>query len=178
MITDEKRRAWGKCHLWPSSTSPSRTNTHSLLHGSHAITHTLPHIVPVTPSKSDQPSPWLSYVSVGNTHLTQTTNGTAVSSDWHPHHCRLTNRIATLACQGADSSDFRKGSSTLIVYVCLQDLEWPRARLAAENPNMCTQASVSQGPLFFTHACTYSRTHTHTQTHSCPLSAGKSTGKH
>ena len=98
----------------------------------YSLPYSCCHSVPPSPAP---PFP-SSYVCVGNIHLMRTTNGTAVGSDWHLQHCGLTNHTTTLACQGADSFDFHKGSSMLIVYVCarLGDPEWPGARLAIENP--------------------------------------------
>lgn len=126
VITDEKRGAWGNCHLWPNSLSDTHTHKYTISYAqiahnySYALTYSSCHFFsvcpPITPSS-------LLHVCGKHIHLTQTTNGTAVSSDWHPHHCRLTNHIATLACQGADSSDFHKGSSTLIVYVCVCEIQ-------------------------------------------------------
>lgn len=109
-------------------------------------------------------SPSFLRVSGKHIHLTQTTNGTAVSSHWHPHHCGLTNRIAVLACQGADSSDFHKGSGALILCVCEIRSDpghvWPQKKKKErkKTTNMCTRAEVARG-LPFTHARVYSCMH-------------------
>lgn len=126
----------------------AHTNTQIRVNHSYDLTYSCCHSPP-SPASPFTPS----YMSVGNMHLMQTTNGTAVSSDWQPHHRRLTNHTTTLACQGADSSDFHKGSSALIVYVCVPGRSRvTRGASGHRKPNICIRAKVARG-LYFTHPC-------------------------